>query len=295
MSQSRVLFCVFLIVFFLPISLFARSAPVFVTVDWLAQHLSDPTLVVVDIRGAEQYNKGHVPGAVHAPFSSWAPENRGLSLEVPPDNILLDLIGRCGIKVDSTVVVVNRTDTDFSRADAMRVAWTFTIAGVKDACVLDGGYSKWLTTKQRTSTEITPLRPTRYDGKVDRSVIASRDYVLRKIGKSVIVDTRTPEDYFGISSKEGHVKSAVNLPAPWAYASDGSIKSEADLRAMAAGVIGKNKSKEVIVYCGVGGFASTWWLLLTQMLGYQNVKVYDGSMEEWIQSPGAPLATFSWH
>jgi len=79
------------------------------------------------------------------------------------------------------------------------------------------------------------------------------------------------------------------------FSKDGTYLKESDLRAMAEGVIGPNNSKEIIVYCGVGGYASTWWYVLTQILGYRNVKLYDGSMEEWLQDPSAPVSAFKWH
>jgi thiosulfate/3-mercaptopyruvate sulfurtransferase len=85
------------------------------------------------------------------------------------------------------------------------------------------------------------------------------------------------------------------LPTPWVFTADGVFKDETDLHAMAKGVIGKNTSKEVLVYCGVGGYASTWWFLLTQVFGYKNVKLYDGGMAEWMQDPNAPVGIYSWH
>jgi thiosulfate/3-mercaptopyruvate sulfurtransferase len=295
MNMSKLLSFLVLSVSFRPASVFSGSVPAFVSIDWLAQNLSNPRVVIIDIRGVDQYKKGHIPHAVNTPFAAWAIENNNLSLELPPDKALPDLLGKLGITSNSMVVVVNRTDTDFSRADATRVAWTCIIAGVKDVGVLDGGYSRWLKANKLISTDIEVPKSTEYDGKVDRSEIASKSYVLSKIGKSVIVDNRTPEDYFGVTSQKGHIKSAVNLPTPWAYAADGTLKKEEDLQAMVSGVIGRDKSKEVILYCEVGGFASTWWFLLTKILGYRNVKLFDGSMQEWIQDPNAPVAAFTWH
>jgi thiosulfate/3-mercaptopyruvate sulfurtransferase len=118
---------------------------------------------------------------------------------------------------------------------------------------------------------------------------------LSKLGKSILLDNRKPEDYFGKTAKPGHIKSAVNLPTPWIFADDGAFVKEEDLQAMAAGVLGAKRRKEIIVYCGVGGFSSTWWFLLTQILGYPNVKLYDGSMEEWMKDSRAPVSTYTWH
>ncbi len=272
----------------------ARDISAIVTTDWLARNLSNPKVVILDIRSVAQYNKGHIPGSVHTPFSMWAVSANSLSLEMPSDEALRDLLGKSGIDPNSLVVVVTRTDTDFARADATRVAWTCVVAGIKNVAVLDGGYTKWVKDGKAVSTDAPEIKSTAYMGTIDRSTVASKAYVLNKIGKSIFLDTRKPEDYFGKTSKPGHIKSAVNLPTPWIFTDDGTYMKEEDLRAMAVGVLGAKKPKEIIVYCGVGGFASTWWFVLTQMLGYQNVKVYDGSMEEWIKDPRAPVNTYSW-
>jgi thiosulfate/3-mercaptopyruvate sulfurtransferase len=273
----------------------SREIPPIVSADWLAKRLGDPGLIVLDIRNSEQYKKGHIPGAMNVPMNAWAISSNGLSLELPSDDALHDLIGKAGMHASSHAVVVNRTDTDFGRADATRVAWTCVLAGIPNASVLDGGYNSWVRERKTISTEAVNARPGTCNAKINRLLVASKSDVLNRIGKSILADTRVPEDYFGITSKPGHIRSAVNLPTPWVFASDGTFRKEDELRAMAAGVIGTNRSKEVILYCGVGGYASTWWFVLTQILGYRNVKLYDGSIEEWLQDPSAPVSTYVWH
>jgi thiosulfate/3-mercaptopyruvate sulfurtransferase len=273
---------------------FSRDVSAIVSTDWLSQNLGNSKMIVIDIRTAAQYGKGHIAGAINVPFSLWAISNNGLSLELPSDQALRDLLQRSGIEDSSIVVVVNRAETDFNRADATRVAWTCLIAGVKNVAVLDGGYEKWINDKKNVSTDSVIAKSSAKTITISRSAIASKEYVLSRIGKAVILDTRVAEDYFGKTAKPGHIKSAVDLPAPWAYATDRTFIKEEELRAIAAGVIGTDKSKEVITYCQVGGFAATWWFVLTQVLGYQNVKVYDGSMEEWLKDPKAPVSTYSW-
>jgi len=285
----RVLSIVFALFVFTPVPLLSRDAPPVVSTDWLEQNLENPALVVLDMRSAEQYKKGHIPGALHTSLNAWAPGKSGLSLELPSDEALQTLLGSLGIRSDSIVVVVHRGDTDFARADATRVAWTCVIAGVKTVSVLDGGHNKWSKENKAVTNVAAEPRASVYGGKVDRATVAFKDYVLRRIGKSVLLDTRAPEHYFGADSKHGHIKSAVSLPTPWAFAEGGVYKDMEELQRMAAEIIGNDKSKEVLVYCDVGGYASTWWFLLTQVLGYQNVKLYDGSMQEWLQDPGAPL------
>lgn len=277
----------------------ARDVAPFVSTDWLEQNLSLPKLIVIDTRAPGEYRKGHIANTVNLPLSSWAVNRNGLFRELPADSDLLAIIGSAGIKEDSTVVVVGKGESDFDRADAIRVAWTLLIAGVKNASVLDGGYAKWLKEKKSASSEQTAPAAGEYSAKINQSAIVSKSYVLGRIGKSIIVDTRTPELFFGMTTeiwapKPGHIKSAINLPTPWVF-KDGILKSINELEGMANGVIGENKSQEIIVYCGVGPYAAVWCFILTELLGYKNVKLYDGSMQEWVMDPAGPVTIFSWH
>ncbi len=269
--------------------------PAIVSTEWLAQNLNEPGLVVLDIRPFSQFNKGHIPGSLNTPLGLWAISHEGLALELPPDTTLRNLLGTFGMHPSSRVVVVSGTETDFARADATRVAWTCKVGGIENVAVLSGGYNQWIKDGKTVSTDAFRITPFKYNGTIDRSSSISMNELLRKIGKAAIVDTRTPDDFFGITAKTGHIKGAVNLPAPWAFAPEGTFREKQILLAMAEGVIGKDRNREVIVYCEVGGYASTWWFLLTQMLGYQNVKVYDGSIEEWIKDPDAPVSIYRWH
>lgn len=273
----------------------AEVMPPIVSTGWLAQNLDNTEIVVLDIRLSAQFNEGHIPGSLNTPLRLWAISLNGLTLELPTDVALRNLLGTFGLHPSSRVVVVSGTETDFSRADATRVAWTCKVAGIEQVAVLDGGYNQWVRDGKTVSTDAFRIKPLKYSGTIDRSSLISRHEVLGKIGKSTIVDTRTSSDYFGVTSQPGHIRTAINLPAPWAFTDSGTFVKEQTLQAMAEGVLGSDRSKEVIVYCEVGGFASTWWFVLTQMLGYQNVRLYDGSMEEWIKDPGAPTQSYSWH
>jgi len=297
MNQAKLFFILPTAFFLMTTAVLSRDIAPVVSTDWLLQNLGDPRILVLDIRSAEQYKKGHIPGAINAPLGVWAVEANGLNLELPSDKALSDLLGNLGIKDgdSNSVVVVNRVETDFSRADATRVAWTCMLAGIKNVAVLNGGYGKWIKENKPKAADLVSPKPVPFKGVSNRSWVASKSYVLGKIGKSTIVDARIPEDYFGITSRPGHIKGAVNLPTPWVFNADGTFKGDEELKGMATGVVGKDLSKEVLVYCGVGGYASTWWYVLSQIFGYRNVKLYDGSMEEWVKDPKAPVSTYAWH
>ncbi|NLD38929.1 MAG: sulfurtransferase [Desulfatiglans sp.] len=285
-----------MILVMLPSACKAREIPPFVSTDWLEQNINIPGITILDIREDEEYQKGHIPGAINVSVNSWAVEKSGLVRELPDEKELLELLGSIGVKVDSKIVVVGRGISDFDRADAIRVAWTILIAGVKNVSVTDGGFSKWVNEKRVVTLDSPVVKSLKYDGKIDTSSVVSKAYVLNKIGKTVIVDNRTPDVYSGAKTepwapKPGHIKGAVNLPTPFIFDENGMLKGLSELEAMAQDVIGKERSQELIFYCGAGPFSSVWSYLLTEMLGYTNVKVYDGSMQEWIMEPSGPVET----
>ncbi len=300
MTRPRFSYLLLLIALSIPCISSARDIPPFVSSGWLNQNLAIPGLVVIDIRGEANYKKGHIPNAANAPVDSWAVNRNNLLRELPAESDLLGLMGSLGIKTDSKIVVVGKGVSDFDRADAIRVAWTILIAGIKNVSVLDGGFPRWVEEKKPITGEPPTLRSGKYEGKVNMSAVVSKKYVLNKIGKSILVDNRTPEVFFGMTtelwaSKPGHIKSAVNLPAPWIFQQNGLLRSQSELEGMAFGVIGSNKAKEIIAYCGAGPYSSVWSYILTELLGYKDVKVYDGSMQEWVMDPAGPIVIYKWH
>jgi thiosulfate/3-mercaptopyruvate sulfurtransferase len=261
-------------------------------------------LTVIDIRFAEEYEAGHIPGAISVPFglvSAWA-DSGDLILELPPEEQLFETIGDCGLTPDSTVVIVGRVEETpappYPLADAVRVAATLIYAGVTDVAVLAGGHAKWAREGRPETTERPQITPRPYSGTVDRATWVSTDYVKDHMGRAVILDSRDPDQYFGASidpfaDMRGHVPSARSLPLIWVWEPDGTYRPAEFIERMAAGVLGEDRQQEIICYCGVGGYASTWWFLLTQLFGYTDVKIYDGSMEAWVEEKN-PLVQYRW-
>ena len=262
------------------------------------------------------YGEGHIPGAVNVPEAGWYINDPFTVpfetpwMEMPPKEELFTLIGNAGIKRDSLVVVVGSTSGPLSPmplalyavAGTSRVAITLLYAGVENVAILNGGYEKWAIEGKPISTDPVTPTPVTYKGKVDKSMIVSMAYVERKIGKSIIVDARDPEVYNCIinepwTTEKGHIPTAKNLPTPslWEITYENSTharyityKDVCTLKRMAEEVVGKAKGKEIIVYCGVGGYASTAYFVLSEVLGYSNVRFYDGSAQEWTYA-GKPV------
>jgi thiosulfate/3-mercaptopyruvate sulfurtransferase len=281
-----------------------RSIDPLVSTEWLQAHLSDDGLAVIDIRFAEEYEAGHIPGAVSAPFglvSAWA-DSGDLILELPPAEQLTQLARDCGLTAASKVVIVGRLEPPpgppYPLADAVRAAATLIYMGIANVAVLDGAHAKWEREGRETTTTVLAVTPSSYDISPARGMFVTTDYVKTRIGKAVLVDGRDPEQYFGASidpfaDMRGHIPSARSLPVIWVWESDSTYRPPDLIEAMAEGVIGPDRNREVICYCGVGGYASTWWFLLTQLAGYTDVKIYDGSMEAWVEEKN-PLVRYSW-
>jgi thiosulfate/3-mercaptopyruvate sulfurtransferase len=280
-----------------------------VSTEWLNANSHLKNLFIIDIRAPADYAAGHIPGSINEPFvtasdsctgpsSNWIIGTEAcLWLELPDVDDLFSTIGKLGITKDSRVVIVTSPNPSeppfFGFANATRVADTLIYAGVGNVAVLDGGYPKWVSESRTTTKKVPALKPVAYQGKINKTMFVSMDYVNKQIGKAIIIDARDAYDYSGLSGdttalKAGHIPKAESLPAPWIWNHnpDGTYtyKDSKTLGKIASGVIGRPEdpgSQETIVYCGVGGYASAWWFVLTQVLGYDDVKIYDGSAQEW--------------
>jgi thiosulfate/3-mercaptopyruvate sulfurtransferase len=282
-----------------------RGIDPIVSTDWLESRLGGAGPAIIDTRFAEDYEAGHIPGSISVPFglvSAWSDCTEDLLLELPPTEALFKTIGDCGLTVDSRVVVVGRLpvppEPPYPLADPVRVAATLMYAGVKNAAVLSGGHAKWVAEGRQTTTEVPKIERGPYRSAVDAGTWISTDYVKDRIGKAVLIDGRDPDVYFGASVEpfvdmRGHIPTAKNLPMIWVWEPDATYRPLELIGQMAAGVIGSGKDQEIICYCGAGGYASAWWFLLTQALGYQDVKIYDGSMEAWVDG-GNPVIRYTW-
>jgi thiosulfate/3-mercaptopyruvate sulfurtransferase len=261
-------------------------------------------LVIVDIREPRLYEAGHVPGSLSIPFSpmsDWALSDDDLLMELPPDEDLFRLLGDWGIRPDSAVVLIGTIEPPpappYALSDAPRVAATLFHAGVWDVAILDGGYPRWSAEGRPSAIAVPAVTPGLYAGRPANEIFVSTEYVKAHLGRVVLLDGRDADQFFGVTACPfagvgGHIPTARSLPAPWIWNPDGTYKPAEVLRAMAESVLGADRDQEIIAYCGVGGYASAWWFVLSQMLGYQKVKIYDGAAEAWVK--GDAMISYTW-
>lgn len=296
MSKKRLLKAVwvFVLIIILPLTVSARDLSAIVSTDWLEKNLRNDKLIILDVRKVEYYQAGHIPGAVNDFYRAWSFKKADLNAEIPEMDDLFDLVGSAGIGSDNHVVVVGKMDTWQERVHIARVACTLQYAGVANVALLDGGHIKWAGEGRPSSRETVKPKPLKFKGKINRNIFVKKDYILKNLDKVLLVDVREPAFFAGqkraeVATKAGRIPGAVNLPTSWIFAKDGTFKEKEELESLAAGVIGKDRDREIITYCDTGTCCPTWHFMLKEVLGYKRVYLYDGSIEEWTADPGAPV------
>jgi thiosulfate/3-mercaptopyruvate sulfurtransferase len=279
---------------FLPLTAMARGIDPIVSTDWLQKNLKNVKVVIVDVRKVEDYKAGHIPGAVNVFYGSWAIKKGDLLNELPPIDDLADVVGSAGIDKDSLVVVIGKTDKAPDQFDMTRVAWTLKYLGVQNVAILNGGQNQWAKENKPLSQDMVKAKAKPFKALAGKNLFVDKAFVVDKIGKTTIVDTRGPAFYEGKEKlafvpKLGRIKGAVNLPVGQLYTPEGLYKDKAALAALAEKAVGRDLNKELILYCDTGKTATSWAFIMTEMLGYKDVKVYDGSSMEWLADPNAPM------
>ncbi|MCB0191660.1 MAG: sulfurtransferase [Anaerolineae bacterium] len=271
---------------------------VLVNTEWVADHLDDPQVRLVEVSvDTEAYDSGHIPGALGW---SWKEDTQDtLRRDIPNPAAFGALMSEAGISNDTTVVLYGDLDNWF----ATYAFWLLKMYGHDDVRLLNGGRKKWIA-EDRPLTTLTAFYEQTTYRVADRnlSLRAARSYVeasLNHAGRAM-VDVRSPDEFSGKllappalpqegSQRGGHIPGAANIPWSKAVMEDGTFKSAADLKALYEGY-GITANKEIIAYCRIGERSSHTWFVLTYLLGYPNVRNYDGSWTEWGSLIGVPIA-----
>lgn len=272
---------------------------VLVNTQWVQDHINDPNvrIVEVDYDPQSNYYQGHVPGAV---LWDWRKDlNDPITRDILSREQLKELLERSGISEGMTIVLYG----DFNNWFAAYAFWDLKYYQVENVKLMDGGRKKWLLENRPLTKEVPTYPRGRYNVKEpDETIRAYYDYVLHaiKMKDKVLVDVRSPKEYTGeitappeypneAAQRGGHIPGAINIP--WAQAvndADGTFKPAEELRKIYEGK-GVTPDKEVITYCRIGERSSHTWFVLKYLLGYRNVKNYDGSWTEWGNRLRSPI------
>ncbi|MGZ5551935.1 MAG: sulfurtransferase [Nitrososphaeraceae archaeon] len=263
---------------------------VLVSTQWINDHLNDPKvrIVEVDYIPATSYMLGHIPGAV---LFDWKRDIiDSTKRDVISKEVLEDSLQRIGVNNDTTLIVYG----DFKNSFATFAFWIFKYYGFKDVRLMNGSRKKWFEEDRPLSLDIPSYRRGNFKASdPDKSIRAFMSYVKEKIGSQdkILVDVRTNDEYNGktlapteysteYGQMGGHIPGAVNVPWNKMVYEDGTLKSAVELKKLYES-LNVTPDKEVITYCGIGERAAYTWFVLKYLLGYPNVKSYDGSWLEW--------------
>ncbi len=269
---------------------------VLVSTQWVADHLNDPKVKLIEVDvDTTQYDEGHAPGAVGFNWTSQLQDQ--VRRDIASKEQIEQLLSEAGVSNGDTVVLYGDNNNWF----AAYAFWLLRMYGHSDLKLMDGGRKKWLEEKRATTKDGSSATKASYKAKdADRTLRADSQEVLKSLNdsKRALVDVRSPAEYNGeimappglpeTAQRMGHIPGAANVPWAQAANEDGTFKSDDELKALYGGK-GVTGDKDVIAYCRIGERSSHTWFALKYLLGYGNVKNYDGSWTEWGSMVGMPI------
>src|SRR5918999_1970627 len=273
------------------------AKPVLVTTDWLAEHERDANVVVAEVdENPDLYDEGHIPGAVKLHWRDDLQDQ--IERDLVDRETFEQLLGSLGIANDTSVVLYGDKNNWF----AAFAYWYLKIYGHEDVRILDGGRQKWIDEGRELTTDAPAVAPASYSAKErDESIRSYRDDVLQGLGGDgrALVDVRSPQEYAGEllappgyeqegAQRGGHIPTAQSIPWAQAVRDDGTFKSADELRELYAAK-GVTPDRAVTAYCRIGERSAHTWFVLRELLGYQDVRNYDGSWTEWGNLVDVPI------
>jgi thiosulfate/3-mercaptopyruvate sulfurtransferase len=269
-----------------------------VSTDWLAEHLDDPGVVVVESdEDVLLYHTGHIPGAVKVDWH--ADLNDPLTRDYLDAERFAELMSAKGIARDTTVVFYG----DNFNWWAAYALWVFSLFGHPDVRLLDGGRKKWVDEGRSMRTDTPRSTPTEYPVAVraDEAIRAFREDVAKHVeAGGRLVDVRSPQEFSGEllhmpdypqegALRGGHIPGASNVPWKRAANDDATFKAVDELRSIYEEEQRLERTDDIVAYCRIGERSSHTWFVLHHLLGYPNVRNYDGSWTEWGNLVRAPI------
>jgi thiosulfate/3-mercaptopyruvate sulfurtransferase len=267
---------------------------VLVSTDWVAQHGSDPGIKLIEVDvDTNAYDEGHIAGAVGFNWTSQLQDQ--VRRDIISKDDLEKLLSQAGVSNSDTIILYGDNNNWF----AAYAFWVLQMYGHQNLKLMDGGRKKWLDENRPTTKDAPSVTPTSYTAsEPNQALRAKQREVFDTLGKVALVDVRSPAEFTGeilappglleTAQRGGHIPGAANVPWGQAVKEDGTFKSVDELKALYGGK-GVDGSKDVIAYCRIGERSSHTWFVLKHLLGYNNVKNYDGSWTEWGSMVDVPV------
>ncbi len=275
-----------------------------VDVDWVKANLERDDVVLLDIRNridggsAASFANGHIPGAVHSDYlkDGWRTEVDGIIAQAPGADQIEALVGGLGIGNDDTVVVIPAGVSSSDFGSAARVYWTFRYAGHDAVAILNGGYRAWTADAANpVETGASQPEPEIFEAELRPELRVDGDAVEAALGDgtTLLLDGRPQKQFAGLEKHDaartaGHIPGAANFDQSGTFdEKTGKLIDAAKLESLLPA--GLEEADEVYSYCNTGHWAAVNWFVLSEVLGREEVKLYDGSMVEWTADPDHPV------
>lgn len=269
---------------------------------WVKNRLEDSSVVLIDLRVAEDYVDGHIPGAVNATYGKfgWREEVDGIIGQLPPLETINEKIGSLGIDSSKHVVVIPYGDNSSDVGSATRVYWTFKVLGHDNVSLLDGGQKSWRGQPryELESGEGPSIVPASFSGSVDQKLLIDTEQLVAKVESGAVlpIDARPDSQWYGDEKHpkariSGAIPNAQRLPqADLVDPTTGKFYTTGAILEVAEGYGWEpDGSKALVSYCNTGHWASLAWFALSEIANVPNVALYDGSMVAWTQDENRPL------
>lgn len=270
----------------------ARATEPLVNAQWVIDNLGKPGIRFVDLQSPEGFSRAHLPGAVNSPYSRWRVMKPGQGSMMRSVEHLERHLGELGIEKGTHVILMPLAVNVSELAVATRVYWTLRVLGHGKISILDGGLIGLSQRKDASFTTITPpIAPTIYKAQPDMTMVPDAEDVLLDLNKGVrFVDYRSEGEYFGENGSSGTIPGSIHLHyADFMDAKPGGKFLAIDkIKAIykAKGIIPEGPE---IAFCNSAHRASLSWFVQSELLGNRQVRLYDGSINEWSSNPKYPL------
>ena len=268
-----------------------------VSTQWLAKHLQDKDLVILDVSQPKAYAKGHIPGAINAPIGQWR-EHHGNYLLIKSPQKIQELLRNLGIDEKKEVLIyAHHSGKDILKTSY--IAWALELHGLKKSALLDGGLRKWKKAGLPLSTKHPAVTPSHYTVHLDPTLVIDKKGVYENIGKVRMIDARPAVYYFGakkqkILPRAGHIPHATSYFWKYSFKDDGTFKPKETLLGILVGGLGLDPRKTLVTYCTGGLETSMNWFVTHRILGFEKARLYDASLKEWANDLKMPLTKYRW-
>lgn len=269
----------------------AYASDVLIDTEWLQARMDDPSVRIVEVGGnPTNYGEGHIPGAIFLPMGTLSNPDEPIQNQIATRDQVSAALSSLGIERGQTVVLHDRQNN----LQAARAYWVLRYYQHPDVRVYNGGVPKWTSDGGALSTDVTGVEASAYQaGQADEAIRTTWSYVVEATDDpaTLMCDVRSPNEHLGRdvrAARGGHIPGSINLEWTVAVQADGTFKSAEDLSALYTSA-GFTPDREIITYCQSGVRGAHTWFVLSELLGYPNVRNYDGSWTEYGNNPESPI------